>query len=158
MPDPTASELITFFRAKAKEYEGLAKSIEEAARDFPATVNLSGKATLRVANSGTLTVTPSGQPTVEQVRQSILDKGARIADLVQRFGTAESVIKNIVSDPANGITVGNRGWLKVDAQQPLSFQGGDTEEVSVEKEGPNGANHPAQHLTDKGEALVRKVP
>jgi hypothetical protein len=144
VPEPTASDLISYFRAKAKEYEALAKSIEEAAREFPATVHFSGKATLQAVNSGTLTVTRAAQPTVDNVRQSILDKGARIADLAQRFGTAESVIKDIVLTPDSGITIGDRGWLKVDAQQPFSFPRTNADEVAAEKEGPDGANHPAQ--------------
>jgi hypothetical protein len=127
VPEPTASELIQYFRSKAKEYESLAKSIEQAANEWPGTLKVTARGTLTV--SGTvkpmlvpetvLTAIPP-PPTAENVRKSIQDKGARIADLAQRFGTAESVIRDIVSKPENGIRIGLRGWLKVDQPQLLT--------------------------------------
>jgi hypothetical protein len=124
VPEPTASELIAYFRGKAQEYERLAKSIEQAANAWPGTVPVTVKSTVNTAaniitrlSPGTvLTTIP---PTVENIRKSIQDKGARVADLAQRFGTAESVIREIVSNPENGISIGDRGWLKVDVPRPL---------------------------------------
>jgi hypothetical protein len=52
-----------------------------------------------------------GEPTVEQIREFLQSKSARISDLARHFQTSKQSIRKIVEDPASNITFKGPGWL-----------------------------------------------
>lgn len=70
----------------------------------------------RIPGNGS-TVHPSGEVpeiSAETIRQFLRTKNARIPELARHFRTTERSIYEIVSDPANRITVHGPGWLRLD--------------------------------------------
>ena len=135
-------DLIAHFRAKAVHYNELADTIEREARELGYGMNksvispdvyVSGDVQRRNW-SGRVSPFPtkpqSGEVTIDSLKAYLKRKKARIRDLSYHFGVPDEVIRKIVEAPLSGIIIGDRGWLTLDAQEPLF----ETEEVQEPQE------------------------
>lgn len=141
MQHQSVDDLIRHFRRKAHHYAELADAIEKEARELEesgstakedqglsgdtavnaaAHVRTGGTATIRLHRPRTIGL-PTGEPTLENIRGYLAQKRARPRDLAMHFKVEEGVIRRIVSDPLNRITVGDRGWLKLDQSRSLTL-------------------------------------
>jgi hypothetical protein len=122
--EPTASQLIIFYRRKAQEYEAMARSLEDAVKGW-SSKNLAELNEARVFYGGGESV-PVVEPTAEGIKKLLRKKGHRVADLAKVFGATHESIRTIIRDPDNGLRVGLRGWVHIQRQQPQSFSNGGT--------------------------------
>jgi hypothetical protein len=81
---------------------------------------------------------PTGELTVENVKAFLKVKKARIRDLAYHFSAPEEAVGEIVDNPFNGIVIGDRGWLRCDEQEPLSFSQQEKEGGKLEEKEPGG--------------------
>jgi hypothetical protein len=99
------ADVAKWCRKQAQKFEQLAEMIDSTFKPG-GQANFNGRA----AFSAQMTlITP------QSVRDELAKKSLRISKLAEMFNVPEKAIENIVSNPENKITVGDRGWLKLAA-------------------------------------------
>lgn len=56
----------------------------------------------------------TGYPTASELRARVARKSARIADLAREFKSSDDIVANVINSPGSGLTVAERGWVKLD--------------------------------------------
>lgn len=122
MQDISPQQIVEWFRAKAREFNGLADTLE---RTFTSSGSPAiGKSADAVrAPSHKIEATTSGQtdkllPLAEQIRFALRVQGHRISTLAAFLNTTEEAIMKEISRPWNGFYVGDRGWIKIQESKP----------------------------------------
>ena len=59
-----------------------------------------------------ISVTKSSEYSQVYNRNRLKEKNARPSDIAKHFNVNMDQVNNLIQDPANGITIGERGWLK----------------------------------------------
>jgi hypothetical protein len=97
------NHVIAWLKSEAKKLLDAAEALE------------GGQGTHSVAarRNGTTNGHASRTFSPEAMRERLEESGARVSDIAKYFGVSPDQVKAVIDEPANGIRVASRGWLKL---------------------------------------------
>jgi hypothetical protein len=112
-PDLTSAEIVQWFRAKAREFNGVADMLEQTT--FRHGVAPVGKGVRSVQPPSS---PASGAPTAEALRAAMKTKRMRTVEAARHFSVPRELIDQLIDNPVNGLRRGPKGWLQEVDTQP----------------------------------------
>lgn len=119
MSNLNPADMIQWFRAKADEFNGIAESLERTFNPNGAPNIGSPIVTQRATRERKVAPVPIlvEDASIESIKRAVSVKSYRANALAARFRCSEDEILDLVETEGSGLTVAQRGWIKLESQQ-----------------------------------------
>lgn len=104
--DFTPQEVAAWLRERAEKFKEMADYLELSAS------TPTGNSSTKLTHRGAAPILQDGSVTLDEIKKYLTEKRARVPDLAKHFRVPTNSITTLLT-PDSGVTVGDRGWLKL---------------------------------------------